>query len=64
MPVILMPKDYDDWLAGEVPPEDRKAMLKPYDSELMRAYQVSRAVNSVKADGPALMEEVTTSAAS
>jgi putative SOS response-associated peptidase YedK len=57
MPVILMPADYDDWLAGEVPPEDRKAMLKPYDAALMRAYRVSRKVNSVKADGPELVEE-------
>ena len=57
MPVILMPSDYDDWLSNEVPPEDLKAMLRPYDAELMRAYQVGRAVNSVKADGPELLEE-------
>ena len=60
MPVILMPENYDDWLAGEVPPEDLKAMLKPFDADLMRAYQVSRAVNSVKADGPQLLEEIGT----
>ena len=62
MPVILMPDDYDAWLGNETPPEELKSMLKPYDAELMRAYQVSRAVNSVKADGPELLEETSAAA--
>lgn len=58
MPVILMPDDYDAWLDKESPIEDARAMLKPYDAELMKAYAVSRAVNSVKNDTEACIEPI------
>jgi putative SOS response-associated peptidase YedK len=50
MPVMLMPGDYDRWLGGESAVDELRSMLKPYDAELMEAYAVSRAVNSVKND--------------
>lgn len=50
MPVMLIPEDYDRWLAPDTAGEELRAMLKPYDAELMKAYAVSRIVNSVKND--------------
>jgi len=58
MPVILMPADYDRWLDKATPPDEARAMLKPYDADLMKAYEVSRAVNSVKNDTEDLIEPV------
>ena len=50
MPVILMPDDYDRWLDNDTPIDELRALLRPYDADLMKAYEVSRAVNSVKND--------------
>jgi putative SOS response-associated peptidase YedK len=58
MPVILMPKDYDRWLDGGTSIDEARAMLRPYDEALMRAYAVSRAVNSVKNDSEDLIEPI------
>ena len=52
MPVILDPADYDRWLNGAAGEE----LLKPYPSEKMARYPVSRAVGSVKNTGPELIE--------
>jgi putative SOS response-associated peptidase YedK len=56
MPVMLMPEDYDTWLEADASPEDLKALLKPYDADLMEAYAVNRTVNSVKNDTEACIE--------
>jgi putative SOS response-associated peptidase YedK len=50
MPVMLMPDDYDRWLDPAMTASELRALLKPYDPKLMKAYEVSRAVNSVKND--------------
>ena len=50
MPVMLMPDDYDRWLDGDEEPDALRALLRPYDASLMKAYEVSRIVNSVKND--------------
>ncbi len=50
MPVIVMPDDYDVWLGPDASVEEVRHLLKPYDETLMKAYEVSRAVNSVKND--------------
>jgi putative SOS response-associated peptidase YedK len=50
MPVMLMPEDYDRWLDPAMGVEELRAMLNPYDPDLMKAYEVSRVVNSVKND--------------
>ena len=58
MPVMLMPDDYDAWLDKATPIEDARALLKPYDADLMKAYAVSRVVNSVKNDVEECIEPV------
>jgi putative SOS response-associated peptidase YedK len=50
MPVILEPGDYDRWLDADLEPEDRRSMLKPFDANLMKRYEVSRAVGNVRND--------------
>lgn len=50
MPVMLMPENYDRWLGANSDFDELRAMLRPYDVDLMEAYAVSRAVNSVKND--------------
>jgi putative SOS response-associated peptidase YedK len=58
MPVMLMSEDYDQWLDAGAGVDELKAMLKPYNAELMEAYAVSRAVNSVKNDTEECIEPV------
>ena len=58
MPVMLLPEDYDKWLAAGTEPAELKAMLRPYDAKLMETYAVSRKVNSVKNDDEDCIEPV------
>ena len=53
---IVRASDRDAWLAGT--PDDARAVLKPYPSEMMVAYEVSSRVNSVKNDSPELIRPV------
>ena len=56
MPVILPPEKYDEWLDVSVyDPEKLKAMLVPYPSEKMEAYEVSKEVNSPRNDSKELI---------
>lgn len=60
MPVILEPDAYNDWLNPENQEIDfLKTFLKPCQSELMRAHQVSSAVNSGKVEGPECIAPLT-----
>jgi putative SOS response-associated peptidase YedK len=53
MPVILPPDSYESWIKeGENDPKLLKSFLKPYPSDEMDAYPVSRAVNSPQNDSP------------
>jgi putative SOS response-associated peptidase YedK len=55
MPAILTPEDAQTWL--ETPPEATELlleMLRPFPSDQMEAWTVSRAVNDVRQDGPEL----------
>jgi putative SOS response-associated peptidase YedK len=54
MPVILDPADYDAWLDSSAGQE----LLRPYPSERMRRYPVSRTAGNVKNTGPELIEPV------
>lgn len=54
MPVILNPKDYEEWLFSDEP-ENLNTLLTPFPSKKMRRFKVSEAVNSVKAEGPELI---------
>jgi putative SOS response-associated peptidase YedK len=58
MPVMLMMEDYDQWLGAKSDLDGLRAMLRPYDADLMEAYSVSRAVNSVKNDTEECIEPV------
>jgi putative SOS response-associated peptidase YedK len=58
MPVILLQADYDRWLDPALTVEDARSLLRPYDHEMMKAYEVSRAVNSVKNDTPECVEPI------
>ena len=58
MPVMLMPSDYDRWLDPNTSIEEARSLLKPYDQVLMKAYAVSRAVNSVKNDNEECIEPI------
>ena len=60
MPVILGPDDHESWLGERGAPSRTKLaiMLRPYPAELMRAYPVSRDVNSPANDSPDLLEGV------
>ena len=47
------------WLDKGTSIDDARAMLKPYDPELMKAYEVSRVVNSVRNDTEECLKPVT-----
>ena len=54
MPAILAPGDYAAWLdAKRCPPEQARALLRPYPAEPMAFYRVTTRVNSVKNDDAA-----------
>jgi len=55
MPVILQQNDYEEWLFNE-DQESLKSMFVPFPSKGMRMYKVSEMVNSVKAEGPELIQ--------
>lgn len=61
MPVILDPGDYDRWLDPSAPIGELRALLRPFPAELMEAYEVSRAVNSVKNDTQECVEPLAAS---
>jgi putative SOS response-associated peptidase YedK len=53
MPVILAPEEYDSWLAPEATTAaDLSKLLRPYPTEQMSYYPVSRYVNSPDNEGP------------
>lgn len=57
MPAIVRAEDRDAWLTGT--PEEARAVLKPYPSDLMVAYDFSTRVNSVKNNSPDLIQPAT-----
>ena len=57
MPVILDSENYDFWLDPDVQEKDSlTGLLKPYPSEALQAYPVSRFVNSPSNDDPRCVE--------
>lgn len=53
MPVILVAKDYDDWLDPSLQTVERlNALLRPFPAEDMEAYPVSPIVNNPRNDQP------------
>lgn len=63
MPVILHRNHFETWLTA--PPSESKALselLVPYETELMRRYEVSQLVNSPLNDVPACAESLSVAA--
>lgn len=58
MPAILSPEQETIWLDNTLPIHEILAIIKPYPSELMKAYRVSSQVNKVKMNQAQLLEEV------
>lgn len=57
MPVILAPEQYARWLDRELhDPALLRELLAPFPARLLVAYPVSKAVNRVSNDGPALIQ--------
>ncbi len=57
MPVILQAKDYETWLAaGDQKADDLMPLMKPFPADLMKAYPVSKFVNSPRNDTPETIE--------
>ena len=52
MPVILDPRDWDDWLDAKSSATALRALLRPCPSGLLAAFPVSTAVNSPRHDAP------------
>jgi putative SOS response-associated peptidase YedK len=53
MPLILRPEAVVTWLTGT--PEQAKALLQPFPSELTRAHCFSKRVNTPRSDGSDLL---------
>ena len=60
MPVMLSLEDEGSWLEPETSPEQLAKLLRPYAARDMRAWPVSRLVNSAASEGPELIEPVAT----
>lgn len=56
MPVVLEEADWPLWLGEE--DGDSKALLRPAADDLLRLWPVSRAVNSVRNNGPELLDRI------
>lgn len=52
MPVILAPADYGTWIGPEADPAD---LMRPFPSELMTMWPISRKVGSPKNDTPDIL---------
>jgi len=56
MPAILAPRDYERWLAPADPMRLPIDLLRPFDSEQLKAWKVSTDVGNVKNDRPDLID--------
>jgi putative SOS response-associated peptidase YedK len=56
MPAILRREDHETWLKGT--PAEARAVLAPYPADLMLARPVSTRVNTVRNNGPELIEPI------
>ena len=57
MPVILKPGDYDRWLRRDDTHRPPVNLLRPFDSDQMRAWKVDPRVGNVRNDEPGLCVE-------
>jgi putative SOS response-associated peptidase YedK len=64
MPVILSKDEEKLWLNTETPETELNDLLDPYPADLMRYYQISKKVNSVKNNSPDILKPISTSSLS
>ena len=57
MPAILPPEKEALWLDNSLPIKEILDLIKPYPSDLMKAYRVSSLVNKVSVNNPQLLVE-------
>ena len=58
MPAILLPEQEKIWLDPEIPAKAAVEMITEYPPENMKAYRVSKKVNSVRENDKTLIEEL------
>jgi putative SOS response-associated peptidase YedK len=59
MPVFLDTKDFDEWLdPTNYDTRSLQGLIKPYDSDLMSCFRVSKDVGSVKNNRPDLIDSI------
>jgi len=58
MPVIIEPKNYDRWLDEADPAHLPLDLLRPFLSDLMKAWKVGKDVGNVRNNTPELCEEI------
>jgi putative SOS response-associated peptidase YedK len=56
MPAILAPEDEEAWLSPSRHVHDVIPLLRPYESDRIEAYAVSRQVNAPTFDDPSCVE--------
>ena len=54
MPVILHPRDYARWLRRDL--EGPEELLRPFDSDMMQSWAVTKDVGNVRNNGPELLK--------
>lgn len=55
MPAMLLPEEESHWIQPDLTSDQALKLLQPYPDELMSAYPVSDAVNSVQHNDPSLI---------
>jgi putative SOS response-associated peptidase YedK len=58
MPVIIRKQDYQRWLEPGDPERPPIDLIRPFDSDKMKAWRVDRRVNNVRNNEPSLIEPV------
>ena len=58
MPLIIDPRDYTRWLEPGDPKRPPVDLLRPYDDELMKIWQVKPDVGNVRNDRPDLIDPI------
>ena len=56
MPLLIKRADYERWLRDEDVEQPPVDLLRPFDSDKMKAWQVSMRINSVRNNDPSLIE--------
>ena len=55
MPVIVQPKDYEQWMAPADPVHLPVDLLRPYPADEMKAWKVNRAVGNTRNNDASLI---------